>query len=237
MQKEENKEKKPQAVMYKGLSARSEEVQEVMGEIPHWIQRRGMVLLALIVLLLAAGCYCFRYPSYAELEYAVKGGPLPVSIIAGEDGIVRYARETAGRVRKGDTIAVVTDGRGSATRYLSPAGGLAENNLLYSSGERIRKGDTLGRILVSPAQQGKVLLTVPADMVSRIAAGMEVRLYGGGTDYVKGHIVQIAQIPDASGNFPARVETEVPPRTLSARGKAEVKVDDRRLIEVFLAER
>ncbi len=233
---EKSNEKKQQTVMYKGLSVRSEEVQEVMGEVPHWILRRGMMLPAVVVLLLAAGCYCFRYPSYAELEYVLKDGPRPVSIIAGHDGIVRYVRKTPGNVRKGDTIAVLTEGD-TSTCFLSPANGMSENNLLYSSGERISKGDTLGRILVSRARKPEVLLHIPRNQVSRITDGMEVRLYGGGTDYVKGRIVQTARIPDAAGIFLARVETEKSPENLAPTGKAKIRVDNKRLIEKFLTER
>ena len=230
---EESKEKKQPAAMYKGLSVRSEEVQEVMGEIPHWILSRGMMLLAIVLLLLAAGCYFFRFPTYAELEYVLEDGSQTVSIVAGHDGTVRYVGKTAGSVRKGDTVAVLTGGK-TTTCYLSPANGFSENNLLYSSGERISEGDTLGRILVSHAQAPKVLLRVPGNMVSGIDVGMEVRLYGNGTDFIKGHIVRIARIPEDTGIFLAKVETEESPGNLPTTGKAKIMVENKRLIEMFV---
>ena len=42
------------------VELRSEEVQELMGQVPAWIVRWGATLLFLIILLLLAGSACFR---------------------------------------------------------------------------------------------------------------------------------------------------------------------------------
>ena len=44
------------------IKLRSEEVQEVMGEIPSWIIRWGITLLTAVVLALVIGSCFFRYP-------------------------------------------------------------------------------------------------------------------------------------------------------------------------------
>ncbi|MBC8620117.1 hypothetical protein H8788_20470, partial [Parabacteroides faecis] len=46
----------------KKIELRSEEVQEVMGQIPAWIVRWGITLLFVVVLALLVGSYFFIYP-------------------------------------------------------------------------------------------------------------------------------------------------------------------------------
>ena len=46
----------------KEIELRSEEVQEVMGQIPAWIVRWGITILFIVVLALLVGSYFFRYP-------------------------------------------------------------------------------------------------------------------------------------------------------------------------------
>jgi len=46
----------------KDIELRSEEVQEVMGQIPAWIVRWGITLLFLVVVALLVGSCFFKYP-------------------------------------------------------------------------------------------------------------------------------------------------------------------------------
>jgi hypothetical protein len=41
---------------------RSEEVQEIMGKMPHWIIRSGITLIGILILCLIAGAWFFSYP-------------------------------------------------------------------------------------------------------------------------------------------------------------------------------
>ena len=51
----------------KGLSLRSEEVNEVMGTVPHRIFRVGTFIIICIIILLAAVGYILQVPSYIEV--------------------------------------------------------------------------------------------------------------------------------------------------------------------------
>ena len=46
----------------KDIELRSEEVQEVMGQVPAWIVRWGITLLFLVVVALLVGSCFFKYP-------------------------------------------------------------------------------------------------------------------------------------------------------------------------------
>ena len=78
MEKEEKK--------YKEIELRSEEVQEVMGEIPPWILRWGITTLFVIVMALLTGSWFFKYPDTIKAEITVTSSDPPVSIIARSSG-------------------------------------------------------------------------------------------------------------------------------------------------------
>lgn len=73
----ENKEKK-----YKDIELRSEEVQEVMSQIPPWILRRGITTLFVIVMALLIGSWFFKYPDVIRAEITVTSLEPPANIIA-----------------------------------------------------------------------------------------------------------------------------------------------------------
>lgn len=78
MEKEEKK--------YKEIELRSEEVQEVMSEIPPWILRRGITTLFVIVMALLIGSWFFKYPDTITAEITVTSLDPPASIIARSSG-------------------------------------------------------------------------------------------------------------------------------------------------------
>lgn len=71
---------------YKQIELRSEEVQEVMSQVPSWILRRGITTLFIIVLLLLVGSWFFKYPDVITAAITVTSLEPPVSIIARSTG-------------------------------------------------------------------------------------------------------------------------------------------------------
>lgn len=78
MEKEERK--------YKEIEFRSEEVQEVMSQIPSWILRRGITTLFVIVMALLIGSWFFKYPDVIRAEITVTSLEPPASIVARSSG-------------------------------------------------------------------------------------------------------------------------------------------------------
>lgn len=60
------------------IELRSEEVQEIMGEIPSWIIRRGIAILFVVVFVVLLGSYFFRYPEVASAEM-ILSNQIPVT--------------------------------------------------------------------------------------------------------------------------------------------------------------
>lgn len=63
-------------------TTRSEEVQEIMGRMPSWIIRRGITLMAVIVVVLFVGAYFFKYPDVISATVTISSGNPPVAIIS-----------------------------------------------------------------------------------------------------------------------------------------------------------
>jgi len=66
----------------KEVELRSEEVQEVLGSVPGWILRRGITLLACIVLMLIIGSWLFRYPEIISAPLVLTTTTPPAGIVA-----------------------------------------------------------------------------------------------------------------------------------------------------------
>lgn len=63
-----------------------EEVQDIMSKMPHWIVRRGIILLFAVVILLFAGAYFIHYPDVISTQVNITSANPPVKIIAQTGG-------------------------------------------------------------------------------------------------------------------------------------------------------
>ena len=68
------------------IELRSEEVQEIMGTPPGWIVRRGITIILMVVIVLLAGSFFYKYPDIIQARITVVSENPPVSIVARADG-------------------------------------------------------------------------------------------------------------------------------------------------------
>lgn len=92
----------------KAIELRSEEVQEVMSQIPPWILRRGITLLFVIVVMLLAGSWFFKYPDVIQAGITVTSLDPPASVVARSTGKIDaiYAGNEE-EVSPGEPLAVI----------------------------------------------------------------------------------------------------------------------------------
>ncbi len=129
MEKEEKK--------YKEIELRSEEVREIMSHVPLWILRRGITLLFIIVLLLLAGSWFFKYPDMIQAGITVTSQEPPASVIARSSGKIDEIYTENGReVSQGEPLAVVQN----------PANTADMLSLIKSMGEWKTSGYDLDKI-------------------------------------------------------------------------------------------
>lgn len=70
----------------KEIEIRSEEVQEVMGQVPAWIVRWGVTVMFAVVLALLVGSYFFKYPDVIATEMTLTSREPVVKVVARSSG-------------------------------------------------------------------------------------------------------------------------------------------------------
>lgn len=91
-----------------------EEVQEIMGHIPHWIIRWGIIVIALVFLSIIIGSYFIKYPQVVESSIIITTINPPSQLIARHSGLIDSLSVSNGQsLKKGDFIALVK----SSTNY------------------------------------------------------------------------------------------------------------------------
>ena len=69
--------------------SKSEEVQDIISKMPHWIIRRGTAVLFIIILLFFAGAYFIHYPDAIITNVNISSANPPVKIIAQTSGKIQ----------------------------------------------------------------------------------------------------------------------------------------------------
>lgn len=90
------------------IELRSEEVQEVLGNVPHWILRRGILLLALFLIVLLVGSWFFKYPEVISSQLTLTTANPPANIIARTSGKISglFAADLQ-EVQAGQALALI----------------------------------------------------------------------------------------------------------------------------------
>lgn len=90
------------------IELRSEEFSEVLGWVPPWILRWGIMVLFGSVLILLGGSYLFKYPDVVEAEITVSTQTPPAYVLSKSAGrITRLYRTNGSSVVEGDLLAMI----------------------------------------------------------------------------------------------------------------------------------
>jgi HlyD family secretion protein len=90
------------------INVRSEELQEVIGKIPHWIIRWGITIIFSALALLLIGSWIFRYPDIVSATILVTSKNPPATLVARVRGKIQHLLvEDNQLVNKGDYICVL----------------------------------------------------------------------------------------------------------------------------------
>lgn len=219
-----------------GLPLHCEEVNEVMGRIPHHIFRAGTIIIICIVVLLAATGYMLQVPSYIEVPYIVFRNIPSVGIVSKSAGMVMFRYNRPHHVEVGDTVATIMKGDEDVC-YISPMRGIVESNFLYTTGDYIASGDTLARIISRNFSGYKLMLKIPLNMKSTVKSGMRVKFTTEGVtaENALGYIKKVSMIPDGSNCYNAIVEMPTSIiQKLPASGKAKLCYKTENVFEKIL---
>lgn len=93
---------------HKPIELRSEEVQEILGQVPPWILRSGITVLFAIVVVLLVGSWFYKYPDVIEAPLVVTSVNPPVQVNARVNGkITQLSVSDKQQVRVSDYLAVI----------------------------------------------------------------------------------------------------------------------------------
>jgi HlyD family secretion protein len=96
------------------VEIRSEEVQEIMGFIPHWIIRWGITLFFVVIMMFLMGSWFFKYPDVIQSTIVVTTETPPAAIVARTNGKIQqlFVQDNQ-KVTAGEYIAMLEN----ATNY------------------------------------------------------------------------------------------------------------------------
>lgn len=90
------------------IELRSEEFQEVLGDVPHWILRWGITVLAVIVFILLIGSAVVKYPDVISAQIILTGSIPPAAVTAHASGKLNKLFITDNQdVKVGDYLALI----------------------------------------------------------------------------------------------------------------------------------
>lgn len=90
------------------IEIRSDEVQEILGTPPRWIIRWGITIMLLVVLVLLAGSYIFKYPDLITARVTILSENPPVQIVAKSSGkLDQIFVENNQTVTEGELLGVI----------------------------------------------------------------------------------------------------------------------------------
>ncbi|HLP58312.1 MAG TPA: HlyD family efflux transporter periplasmic adaptor subunit [Candidatus Deferrimicrobium sp.] len=90
------------------IEIRSEEVQEIMGYIPHWIIRQGITLFFTVIMVFVVGSYFFKYPDVIQSTIVVTTETPPAAIVSRTTGKIQelFAQNNQ-KINAGTAIAII----------------------------------------------------------------------------------------------------------------------------------
>lgn len=90
------------------IETRSEEVQDLLGRVPSWITRNGILLVIALLLVLIAGSWFFKYPDIITAPVVVTSDNPPVHLLARVDGkLIAINVQDKEQVDRGELLAML----------------------------------------------------------------------------------------------------------------------------------
>jgi HlyD family secretion protein len=89
------------------IEIRSEEIQDILGQIPSWIVRWGTVVIMVTILIILAGSLVFTYPDIKRADILVTTENPPASMVAKSDGRLQLFVDDSQSVQIHTHLAVI----------------------------------------------------------------------------------------------------------------------------------
>ena len=228
------------------LISRSDEVQEVLGHVPHWIVRWGITIIAAISIFFLIGCYFFRYQEKISAEISIVSVPPAAFLSPSQNGVLTHVYVSNGEHvswhQKLASISIRLE-RDSAL-IESPIEGTVNFLSDCSYGGVVTGNTPLFVITPSHISNYRGVMHLSSEEICRVKKGMTVRLkpneLGHTSSVREGTVSSISTYPDANGRYLVEVEFDAqssPPNHLQNEitpTHAEIILCNKRLLESLL---
>lgn len=231
----------------KPVALRSSAAQEILGLVPNWMIRWGNTLILFLIIGVFAISYFVKYPTTITCDVALSTTKPTENMYAGIDGTFSKLNVQDGvRVNPGELLGVI-NANGEEIALKSELSGQVHFVSFWKIGLQVKRGDLLFRIV--PSNHGPFIgeLKVPINQTVRIRKEQQVRIYLSENIILKNDIIEskvhhISTVPDQNGFHSVEVKIGERLATINDKeisytpgsiGKAEIIVEDLRLIERF----
>lgn len=182
----------------KGLDLHSEEVQELMGTVPSWIQRWGISLVALILIVAIILCNYISLPQKSEITLF----PLPLNnvyiVSTPHDGeITSILVKHNKAVSTGDTLLLYQSSSGTDSIITSPIDGICVFTGPVTTYEKLPSEIELLQIHHSPNLSFSYYGYLPIKEHNTVEVGDSLLI----DSYYTGHITFISPNSAANGQY------------------------------------
>lgn len=228
------------------LISRSDEVQEVLGHVPHWIVRWGITIIAVISLFFIIGSYFFRYQEKISAEISIVSVPPAVYLTPSHSGVLTQVYVSNGEhVKQQQKLASIsTRLEGDSALIESPIEGAVNFLSDCSYGGVVSDNSPLFVVIPSYVSNYRGVMHLSSEEICRVRKGMTVRLNPNEQDTQssvrEGTVGSISTYPDANGRYLVEVEFDgqsTPPTSLQnkiAPTHAEIILCSKSLLENLL---
>lgn len=168
----------------KGLDLRSEEVRELMGAVPSWIQRWGITAIAVILVGAITLCGFIRLPERCSVELVPLSASANAIITISDNGIIRRVMVADGDdVKVNDTLLEYAD----STFATAPTAGVVSYIGPVLRGARIPAGTEIMKISKSDvrADSTAYFSYIPEEVAMKLRPGAHITAREIGTGTVR----------------------------------------------------
>ncbi|MDN5211034.1 HlyD family efflux transporter periplasmic adaptor subunit [Fulvivirgaceae bacterium BMA12] len=92
---------------YEGIHRRSDEIQDMIGAVPHWLVRTGISLIFAVLMVLLTISWFIKYPDILHADVLITTNPAPVTLVARSSGPIVVLMKEKEAVKKGDVLGLI----------------------------------------------------------------------------------------------------------------------------------
>ena len=91
----------------KQLEIRSDQVQEIISQVPHGLVRWGITVIFLVMLALLAASWFIKYPDILVAEVVITSDPAPVTLVTRVPGRITLLKRDKEKCEAGEVIGYI----------------------------------------------------------------------------------------------------------------------------------